>query len=376
MDQVGQRLLKVAQGQLGYSEHASGYTKFGDWYYRNVDHSDSYFKTAPWCDMFVAWAAHQAGADKSVGEFAYTPDHARWYRKHHAWGHTPEPGAVVFFSWSGGHAMDDVDHVGIVERVSGHTLHTIEGNVQGGVLLRKTRYTGQVVGYGYPAKVKVAQPHHPSPRTPAVTEIRSRPDDARQGAPIDQEAVLGGLLGVVVLGTVALAVGKAMVPEQSPIRLRKRGRHHRTRVRTAPIDVMWDTLADLEQDQDLAFWDVLHTELTAAVGPPPLSGRGGGAAVLPRLATGARAVTVTFADQTGHPAWITGRDGLTWRVLDTLDWWEHPDAAKYGWAPGYRAETERWQLTVVGPLPGRPDLHGEQNVTLRAVGDSWQLAPG
>ena len=53
----------IARSDLGYAESPPGsnHTKFGDWYGKNVD-KDSYFKTAPWCDMFLAWAADKASA--------------------------------------------------------------------------------------------------------------------------------------------------------------------------------------------------------------------------------------------------------------------------------------------------------------------------
>src|ERR1051325_5597871 len=169
MDAVGQKLLDIAKGQLGYTEKSSGYTKFGDWFSAHVDQShDSYFQTAPWCDMFLAWAADQAGVQSWAGEFASTQDHAKWFQQQNAWGTSPEPGAIVFFSWSGDHSVDAIDHVGLVESVSGSTLHTIEGNTDGGVLERRTRDISNVVGYGYPGKVAVSgQPAPGSSNSPA-----------------------------------------------------------------------------------------------------------------------------------------------------------------------------------------------------------------
>jgi hypothetical protein len=69
MDPVGHKLLQIAKSELGYRGKASGYTS--------------------------------------------------WFQKHHAWGHKPEPGAIVFFSFSGGRSIGDIEHVGIVETVHG-----------------------------------------------------------------------------------------------------------------------------------------------------------------------------------------------------------------------------------------------------------------
>lgn len=151
MDPIGKKLLDIAKKELGYTEHGDGYTKFGEWYRKNVDGDhDEYFSTAPWCDMFLAWAADKADVTDQAGQFASTVEHAKWFKKHDAWGHDPEPGAIVFYDWNGSHDIDQIDHVGIVEKVDGHTLHTIEGNAEGYKLMRKTRDTGTVVGYGYP----------------------------------------------------------------------------------------------------------------------------------------------------------------------------------------------------------------------------------
>jgi CHAP domain len=299
MDPIGQQLLKVAKSQLGYTEKASGYTKYGDWYGQHVD-KDSAFKTAPWCDMFLAWAADKAGVQDSAGEFASTPQHARWFKKHGAWGHKPEAGAFAFYSFSGGKSIDDIEHVGIVEKVDGHTLHTIEAN-HFDHLGRATRDTSQVVGYGYPSKVKVAGKYVPRHSAPAPTAQQiaeqNRPSPEAQTAashetapPLpDQQAALTGMLAVVLFSTVALAIGRSKVRVPAPnVRVRKRGKHHRTPV-ALPADVsvadldaaeagtevmpalsvkaaadaedkeFWGKIAELKDDEELDFWNTLHS---------------------------------------------------------------------------------------------------------------------
>ncbi|MEV4184968.1 CHAP domain-containing protein [Streptosporangium canum] len=139
--------------ELGYREQAGQRTTFGEWYSTNVV-KDPQYRTAPWCDMVIAWAAGKAGVEDFVGQFAWTPSHARWFETRGAWSDEPEPGALVFFDWSGGKDIKGIDHVGVVERVQDGTLHTIEGNVDGVWLKRKTRDESKVVGYGLPRKVK------------------------------------------------------------------------------------------------------------------------------------------------------------------------------------------------------------------------------
>jgi hypothetical protein len=92
-----------------------------------------------------------------------------------------------------------------------------------------------------------------------------------------------------------------------------------------------------------------------------------------------RRVTVTFDDSGGeYPVWIDGDNGLVWRVTAIISYWEHPDLQRSRLVPGGRGESIRWRLTVVGPLPGDPDLVGEQAVTLRMHGlhMSWYMTAG
>ncbi|MEU1727646.1 CHAP domain-containing protein [Nonomuraea sp. NPDC005692] len=148
-----QKYIDLLESQLGYSEKAGAYTKFGDWYGKTVEF-DADYSAAPWCDMYLSWAAHKLGYQEWIGQFAWTVRHAEWFKAQGAWGKTPKPGAFVFYDWSGTGKIDNIDHVGIVTRVEGDTIFTIEGNIDGGVAKRKERDTSKVVGYGYPERIK------------------------------------------------------------------------------------------------------------------------------------------------------------------------------------------------------------------------------
>ncbi|NJP94419.1 CHAP domain-containing protein [Nonomuraea sp. FMUSA5-5] len=148
-----QKYIELLESQLGYAEKSGSYTKFGDWYGKNVEF-DADYSSAPWCDMYLSWAAHKLGYEDWIGQFAWTVAHAKWFKEQGAWGKTPKPGAFVFYDWSGSNDIDNIDHVGIVTKVEGDTIHTIEGNIDGGVAKRKERDTSKVVGYGYPDRVK------------------------------------------------------------------------------------------------------------------------------------------------------------------------------------------------------------------------------
>ncbi|WP_431926823.1 CHAP domain-containing protein [Nonomuraea jabiensis] len=202
--------------ELGYKEKNGQFTKFGQWYADRVQ--DTQYRNGPWCDMFIAWAADKADLSPYVGEFAWTPSHAAWFMKQGAWTQKPEPGALVFFDWKGGKSYKGIDHVGIVERVSGKKIHTIEANVDRIWLKRKTRETDKVVGYGIPRLVKASadklgeirsteQPFVPMPRV-----------ENRQGSPLDFLGTPPALLTAMVLMTVVLSLR---------ITGRRRGTHRR-----------------------------------------------------------------------------------------------------------------------------------------------------
>lgn len=128
-------LIDVAKGELGYKASESN-TKYGKWYGTQ----------GPWCAMFVSWCANQAGVKTSVvPKFAYVPTGMNWFKQKGRYkgrgSYTPKRNDIVFFG--GG------NHVGIVEKVSGQTLHTIEGNTTNSVARRQYALSNSyVTGFG------------------------------------------------------------------------------------------------------------------------------------------------------------------------------------------------------------------------------------
>ena len=105
-----------------------------------------------WCACFVSWCADQAGMLEN-GEFPKFASCAQqgvpWFQEHKRWrdrSYTPKSGDIVFFDWNGD---GKADHVGIVERVTDGTIHTIEGNADDEC--RRTSYPvghGNILGFG------------------------------------------------------------------------------------------------------------------------------------------------------------------------------------------------------------------------------------
>lgn len=142
------KLLAQAAAEIGYKEGSGNDTKYGRWYGMN---------NQPWCMMFISWCAAKAGiAAGVVPKLAYVPYCVDFYEKkglyHKKAGYTPRPGDIVFYGAN--------DHVGVVEKISGGRLVTIEGNTSangnssnGDGVYRRTRQLtdGWIKGYASPA---------------------------------------------------------------------------------------------------------------------------------------------------------------------------------------------------------------------------------
>lgn len=146
----GTAALAEARRHLGYRESPPGSnrTTFGRWF--GLD-------GVPWCAIFVSYC-YEVGAGIVLGEgrsfrhgFASVPALQDWLRETGQWLEAgPRPGDLAVFDWDGGLP----DHVGLVERVEGLELVTIEGNTavgndsDGGCVMRRHRPWKAVSGYG------------------------------------------------------------------------------------------------------------------------------------------------------------------------------------------------------------------------------------
>lgn len=134
-------LLMTARKEIGYLEKAtndkldlplanpgsSNYTKYG---------RDRGCNGLPWCGAFVCSmfidAYGKYAADGLLHGFSnYTPTMAGFFKKKGLFVKSqPQPGDVIFFKNS-----QRICHVGIVERVDGGRVYTIEGNTSAGTTL-------------------------------------------------------------------------------------------------------------------------------------------------------------------------------------------------------------------------------------------------
>lgn len=140
-------VITLAKKELGYTEGSNGWTKFGQWYAEYMHCENQGFETADWCAMFCAWCMQKAGLTSSQTVFTASagPTGETLWKEKGLWKNTaymPKVGDLLHFTWG---------HVGLVEKVNGNTVHTIEGNSSNTVAQRNysLSYSG-IRGYAAP----------------------------------------------------------------------------------------------------------------------------------------------------------------------------------------------------------------------------------
>lgn len=151
-------VLEVAQNEIGYKESGTNWTKYA----RDLD-AVNYFNTkkqnVAWCSTFLNWCILKAclPSDRSDSSkkwdalyFTYEPSKDNcacgvpywktYFKNHKALYSSPKVGDIAFIG-SG--------HVGIVEKVNGSKITTIEGN-HGDKVARVSRTISECSGFGRP----------------------------------------------------------------------------------------------------------------------------------------------------------------------------------------------------------------------------------
>ena len=105
----------------------------------------------PWCADFVSWAWRRAGVPIGFGGLGsdYVPELVAWARLTRRWhwaraGYTPRSGDLIVYQ-SGGSMRG---HIGLVVKLQGGRVHTIEGNLSDRVMRRSVKgWAPMVTGY-------------------------------------------------------------------------------------------------------------------------------------------------------------------------------------------------------------------------------------
>lgn len=144
-----QAIVEVALTQLGNE----GGQPYWSWY--------GFDSREEWCACFVSWCADQCGYIEAgiIPKFAGCVDGVSWFQSQGLWqgrDYEPQPGDIIFYDWdnkgSSGPQDGESDHVGIVEKVEGGIVYTVEGN--SGDSCRQRQYSVgyyEILGYGTPA---------------------------------------------------------------------------------------------------------------------------------------------------------------------------------------------------------------------------------
>ena len=130
---------KVVASALSYVGLVGG-VKAGDDlfinFYNKLCGTSFSVSSTPWCAIFATynlrvcdvptWVCPSFAGCGTINDNFITPNGFNRDPKTY----TPLPGDLVFFKWTG--STNRFDHVGLVEKVVGNTLYTIEGNTRGG----------------------------------------------------------------------------------------------------------------------------------------------------------------------------------------------------------------------------------------------------
>lgn len=144
-----QKIIKMAESQIGYVEKSGNYSKYG---------AEYGWDGVYWCVIFVWWVFKHAGASKLFfggKKTASCTELKNYYAANNQIVTTIKPGDLVFFNFNGG---KNTEHIGIAVSASGDKVTTIDGNTgntgsqsNGDGVYKKTRNRKFVVAVARPA---------------------------------------------------------------------------------------------------------------------------------------------------------------------------------------------------------------------------------
>jgi hypothetical protein len=151
LDNTAQRLIEIAEAEIGYIETFDNLTKYGEAMKANG---------LPWCGSFVNWCAKKAKV--KIPNTVSTVSGSNAFKKLERWekGVKPLSGWIAYFDFPDDN-VNRISHVGIVVKDLGKGwCETIEGNTSGAgsqrnggeVMRKKRQYSkgGSIVGFGRP----------------------------------------------------------------------------------------------------------------------------------------------------------------------------------------------------------------------------------
>jgi hypothetical protein len=160
MSYLRTKVVEQAKAWLGYNEADGSHKKIIDIYNSHKPLARGYkvTYTDPWCATFVSAVAIHLGYTAIIPTECSCNKMIELLKKLGAWEESdsrkPNPGDILFYDWDDngvGENKSGVEHVGIVEKVSGNTITVIEGNYKNAVTRRTIEVNGKYIrGYGVP----------------------------------------------------------------------------------------------------------------------------------------------------------------------------------------------------------------------------------
>ncbi len=153
-------VVEQAQSWLGSNEYGSGHAEILRVYNTHEPLARNYAvkDVDAWCATFVSSVAIKVKYTEIMPTECSCGEMVKLYQQLGRWkeddSYTPKKGDVIFYDWDDDGKGDNTgwpDHVGIVEKVSGNTITTIEGNYSDTVKRRTISVNGKYIrGYGVP----------------------------------------------------------------------------------------------------------------------------------------------------------------------------------------------------------------------------------
>ncbi len=121
------------------------------------------------CSEIACCISYMAGNLDKIYVSSYAQGLVNLYQMHGRFGHTPSPGAFIWFDYGDGNGPS---HTGRVVAVDGNLVTTIEGNTNGGYvnMFYYDVNNPWIYGYGYPDYTDEPMPDPPTPPGPFPPE--------------------------------------------------------------------------------------------------------------------------------------------------------------------------------------------------------------
>jgi len=119
------KFVSIAKSQIGIKETGTNNVKYNTWYYGRTVNGRAGTSEYAWCVTFICWCANQLGIlNKLIPRCNNVGTVRDWYNAKGLYflrsNYTPKSGDLIIFK--------NTSHIGIVQKVEGSRVWTIEGN--------------------------------------------------------------------------------------------------------------------------------------------------------------------------------------------------------------------------------------------------------